>query len=359
MKIRSERDDLADALGRAFRAIGTRSAIPVLQGLLCETNGNKLQITGTDLEVTVQTGIEVEIADAGRAVIPGRLLTDAVRRMPPGHVVVDASENEVVISGRGPEFRLRPLEASDFPAISTEEGTGVVVDGEVLADAIGQVVIAASTDAARPILTAVLFETSDNGLRLVSTDAYRLAVRDLVGVGLEGSGLVPARGLRELARTVGAAEVTTAVLDREVVFSSERGSLRLRLIDGNFPNYASLLPDSFPAEVLVNREEMLDTLNRVFLVAEDHIPVRFEVSDSGVDVTVSRQDVGGETEHLEGKFKGEEPISVAFNPRYLADGVNAITSEQIRIKLVDGVKPAVVDDPEDPNYLYLLMPVRV
>lgn len=359
MKIRAERDDLADALGRAFRAVGTRFALPVLQGLLCETNGNKLHVIGTDLEITVQTSIEVEVADAGRAVIPGRLLSDAVRRMPPGHVVIDAGESEVVISGGGPEFRLRPLETADFPTISTEEGDGVAVDGEQLADAIAQVVIAASNDAARPVLTAVLFETSDEGLRLVSTDAYRLAVRDLIGVGLEGSGLVPARGLRELARTVGAAQVTTAVLEREVVFRSERGSLRLRLIEGKFPAYASLLPDSFPAEVIIDRDEMLDTLNRVFLVAEDHIPVRFEVSESGVEVTVTRQDVGGETEHLAADFKGEEPISVAFNPRYLADGVNALDTDKIRIRLVDGVKPAVVDDPGDDSYLYLLMPVRV
>ncbi len=359
MRIRAERDDLADALGRAFRAVGSRSAIPVLQGLLCETNGNKLHVTGTDLEITVQTSIEVEVMDGGRAVIPGRLLTDAVRRMPAGNITIDAGGNEVIISGRGPEFRLRALETSDFPSISSDEGDGVAVDGVQLADSIAQVVIAASNDAARPILTAVLFETSDEGLRLVSTDAYRLAVRDLFGIGLEGSGLVPARGLRELARTIGAAQVTTAVLDREVVFSSERGILRLRLIEGKFPSYASLLPDSFPAQVILDREEVLDALNRVFLVAEDHIPVRLEVSENGVDVTVSRQDVGGETEHLDGDYTGEEPITVAFNPRYLADGVGAIPTDKIRLRLVDGVKPAVIDDPEDDSYLYLLMPVRV
>ncbi|HLT96895.1 MAG TPA: DNA polymerase III subunit beta [Acidimicrobiia bacterium] len=360
MRIRAERDDLADIFSRANRAIGTRTAIPVLQGLLCEVTGSNLWVTGTDHEMTVRASTEVEVMEEGRAVIPGRLLADAVRRMPAGPVTIGSTDGEVEIVGKGPRFSIRPLNVEDFPQISDTTGEGVEVDGEELAAAINQVVVAASTDTARPILTGVLFESSPEGLRMVATDSYRLAVRDLAGVGLEGTGLVPARGLRELPRTIGAAKVTARLGDREAVFSSERGTLRLRLIEGSFPKYRSLLPDSYPNQVIVKREDVLEALGRVSLVAEDHIPVRLKLTEGGVEVSVSRQDVGGETEHIPGTYTGaDEEVSVAFNPRYLADGVSAVEGENVRIQVIDGVRASVVDGGEGDHFSYLLMPVRV
>ena len=360
MRIRAQRDDLADVLARANRAVGTRTALPVLQGLLCEVSGNTLRVTGTDLDVTVRTQAEVEVMEEGRAVIPGRLLSEAVRKMPIGQVTIGATDTDVEIQGNGPRFTLRPLTADDFPTQEEIVTDGVEVDGEALTEAINQVTIAASADGARPILTGVLFETSDDGLRLVATDSYRLAKRDLSGIGLQVSGLVPARGLRELPRTIGAPKVTAQIREREAVFSSERGTLRLRLIDGNFPKYQSLLPESYPNQIILEKEALLDALGRVTLVAEDHIPVRLKLMDGGVEVAVSRQDVGGETEHLAGEFSGsDEEVSIAFNPRYLQDGVSAIVGDSVRVRVIDGFKPGVLDSGEGSDFIYLLMPVRV
>lgn len=360
MRIRAQRDDLADVLARANRAVGTRTALPVLQGLLCEVSGNTLRVTGTDLDVTVRTALEVEVMDEGRAVIPGRLLSEAVRKMPQGDVTIGVTDTEIEIQGNGPRFNLRPLNAEDFPTQDDLVTDGVEVDGEQLAEAISQVAIAASGDGARPILTGVLFEGTDSGVRMVATDSYRLAKRELPGVGIQGSGLIPARGLRELPRTIGASKVTAQIREREAVFSSDKGYLRLRLIDGNFPKYQSLLPDSYPNQVMLDKYELLDALGRVALVAEDHIPVRLNLVDGGVEVTVTRQDVGGESEHISGEFSGsDEGVSIAFNPRYLQDGVSAIPGDKVRIRVIDAFKPSVVDAGSDEEYLYLLMPVRV
>jgi DNA polymerase-3 subunit beta len=360
VRIRAQRDDLADVFARANRAIGTRTALPVLQGLLCEVSGSILRVTGTDLDITVRTQTEVEVMEEGRAVIPGRLLSEAVRKMPAGFVTIGATDTDIEIQGNGPRFTFRPLNIDDFPVQEDVVSDGVEVDGEALADAVGQVTIAASADGARPILTGVLFETSDAGLRMVSTDSYRLAKRELSGVGMEGTGLVPARGLRELARTIGAPKVTAQLREREAVFSSDRGTLRLRLIDGKFPPYQSLLPDVYPNQVVVGKEDLLEALGRVTLVAEDHIPVRLKLLEGGVEVTVSRQDVGGESEHLDGAFSGsDEEVSIAFNPRYLQDGVAALSGDQVRIRVIDAYKPSVIDDGDDSEFLYLLMPVRV
>lgn len=360
MRIRAQRDDLADVLGRANRAVGSRTALPVLQGLLCEVSGTTLRVTGTDLDMTVRTQAEVEVIEEGRAVIPGRLLSEAVRKMPAGQVTIGVSDTDIEIQGNGPRFTLRPLNVEDFPVLDEVVSEGVEVDGEELVDAINQVTIAASGDGARPILTGVLFESSEEGLRMVATDSYRLAKRDLAGVGLEGTALVPARGLRELARTIGAPKVIAQLRDREAVFSSDRGTLRLRLIDGNFPKYQSLLPKTYPNQVVLNKEELLDALGRVALVAEDHIPVRLKLMEGGVEVTVTRQDVGGESEHLSGEFTGsDEEVTIAFNPRYLQDGVNAMPGESVRIQVIDSYKPSVLDTGTEGNFLYLLMPVRV
>ncbi len=147
---------------------------------------------------------------------------------------------------------------------------------------------------------------------------------------------------------------------REGVFASDRGSLRLRMIEGTFPKYQSLLPESYPNQVVVDREGLLDALGRVSLVAEDHIPVRLKLGDGGVEIAVSRQDVGGESEHLEGHYTGsDDEVQIAFNPRYLADGVGAVAGDRIRIQVIDGLKPSVIDGTEDDSFLYLLMPVRV
>ena len=360
MRIRAERDDLADVFTRANRAVGTRTALPVLQGLLCEVSGNTLRVTGTDLDVTVKTSTEVDVIEEGRAVIPARLLSEAVRKMPQGEVTIGVTESEIEIQGNGPRFNLRPLNADDFPTQEDLVTDGVEVDGEELADAIAQVTIAASGDGARPILTGVLFEGTEAGLRMVATDSYRLAKREVPSVGLEGSGLVPARGLRELPRTIGSTKVTAQLREREAVFSSDKGMLRLRLIDGNFPKYQSLLPESYPNQMVVDKEELLDALGRVTLVAEDHIPVRLKLLEGGVEVTVTRQDVGGESEHIPGEFSGnDEDVTIAFNPRYLQDGVGAIHGDKIRIRVIDAFKPSVVDSGADDQYLYLLMPVRV
>jgi DNA polymerase-3 subunit beta len=359
VRIRAERDDLADLFSRANRALAARTALPVLQGLLCEASAGRLRVTGTDLEITIRTSGEVEVMEEGRAMVPGRLLGEAVRKMPPGAVTIATNDSEAEIEGKGPRFSIRLLNVEDFPSLDDSPVEGVEVDGEELVAGLAQVVVAASSDAARPILTGVLFEPGDQGLRVVATDGYRLAVRDMPGMGMVGQGLVPARGLRELARTIGASKVTAGLTAREAVFSSDKGSLRLRMIEGTFPKYRSLLPESYSTQVIVEKEASLDALGRVALVAEDHIPVRMRIGEGGVEVTVTRQDVGAEAEHLAGEFSGEEEVLIAFNPRYLADGVGAVAGDKIRLRVIDGLKPSVIDGDNDGVFLYLLMPVRI
>jgi len=359
VRIRAERDDLADVLARAGRAVGTRSPLPILQGILVEVVGSKLTVTGTDNEVTVQTYLDVEAMEEGRTVIPAKLAAEAVRKLPAGAVSMTAADGEVEITGNGPRFRLREMNVDDFPSVTDGFPAETVdVDGLELTKAIGQVGVAASSDEARPTLTGVLFEATDEGLRLVATDSYRLAVRDVPGVSTSGTRLVPYRALRELARTVGDGKMTVGLGEREAVFATGRGRLSARIIDAAFPNYRQLLPESYPNRVVVNKEELLEAVGRAALVAEDHIPVRLNLHDGGIGLSVIRQEVGEETEHIAADYQGEE-MTIAFNTRYLTDGVSAVADEEVTIETSDPLKPGLLKGANTDEFRYLLMPVRL
>lgn len=359
MRIRAERDDLADVLARAGRAVGTRSPLPILQGVLCEVQGGTLRVTGTDTEITIRTALEVEALAEGRTVVPAKLAAEAVRKLPAGAVSVSAADGEVEITGNGPRFLLRELNVDDFPKLPDQAETSATkVDGGAFTAALAQVGVGASTDEARPTLTGVLFEGEGEDLRLVATDSYRLAVRDVPGVPGTAPTLVPYRALRELHRTIGDEEMQLHLGERDASFSSPRGRLTVRIIESTFPNYRQLLPESYPNRLVVKKDALLEAVGRASLVAEDHIPVRLSLHTGGVELSVSRQEVGEETEHLEGEYSGEE-ITIAFNTRYLTDGVSAIATEDVVIDTSDPLKPGLLSGAGDDSFRYLLMPVRL
>ena len=361
MHIRADRDDLAEAFGRANRGAGVKTALPTLQGVRCQAEGGQLEITGSDTEVTIRTSAKVEVIEEGAFLVPGRVMTDAIRRMPEGAVSIQSQEGAIELSGNGPTFTIRLLSLEDYPKLPEPDLTGAIeVDGNLLVEALSQVLVAASTDASRPILTGVLMENYEEGLRLVATDSYRLAIRNLPGLEVADAALIPARGLKELARTVAAEQVRVAIREREVVFASDRGSLSIRLIEGTFPNYRQLLPDDYPAAVELDKDRMLEAVSRAAVVADEHIPVRLNITPDGVEMSVNRIDLGGEVEMLEATVSGElDELNIAFNSRYLHDGITAVPGPRIRVEVKDSNRPSIIRSEGSHSFLYLLMPVRV
>lgn len=359
MRIRAERDDLVDVLSRAARAVGTRAPLPILQGLYVEVVGKTLAVTGTDLDLTIRTELEVEVLEDGAAVLPARYAVEAVRKLPPGAIVLQAQEGEVEISGGGPVFRFRGFPVDDFPKLTDPDLSGAVeIDGAALESAIAQVAVATASDDGRPVLTGVHFEEQAGALRMVATDSYRLAVRDVPAAEVSLTGLVPVRALREAVRAIGSGQIKVAIGEREAAFASTRGTVTTRLIEGTFPDYRRLLPDGYPNKLRIDRRALLEAIDRASLVAEEHIPVRLALQEGGVEVSVSRQDVGGEVEHVEAEYTGEE-MTIAFNNRYLNDGVTAIGVDTIELEVLDPLKPAVLRGEGEAAFLYLLMPVRL
>lgn len=362
MKFRCERDTLAEALSAAGRAASGRNALPVLSGIRLELAGSRLTVTGTDIDLTIRLEVEVGGEVDGVTVLPARLAADIVRSLGDGAVVFDGTGDEVQISGGRSQFTVRPLAADDFPRLGTPAEHGVSIATDLFGEALRQVVRAASTDDARPILTGVLLTAEADGLRLVATDSYRLAVRDLPGANVLSADqkvLVPGRALSELQRLLGAGDTLTLRLgERDATFEVGDTRLSTRLIEGEFPNYRQLIPQSLPNVLTVAREPLLEALRRVKILARDNTPVRLAMESDHVQLTTIMQDVGNAVEELDAAMSGDT-LTVAFNPDYLASGVEAIGADEVTIETNDALKPAVVRGVGIDDYLYLLMPVRV
>lgn len=365
MKFRCEREALAEALATASRAATTSrtGALPVLTGLRLEVQGDRLTVTGTDLELTIQLSIEVGGEVDGGTVLPARLVSDIVRSLGTGKVELTAEPDSVVISNGRSRFTVRPLSLDDYPKLASIVNTAVTLPAAAFGDALRQVVRAASTDDNRPMLTGVLMTAEGDGLRMVATDSYRLALCDLAGqqvLSADQKVLVPGRALNELQRLLGSgSEVTMRLGEREATFEVGTTKLTTRLIDQEFPpNYRQLIPPSHPNQLTVEREALLEAIRRVKILAKDSTPVRLQLGGEVLRLTAITQDVGDATEELDAEFVGSE-MTIAFNPDYFAAGVEACQGEHVVLSTTDPHRPAIVRGKGHDDYLYLLMPVRV
>jgi DNA polymerase-3 subunit beta len=371
VKFRCERDTLVEAVTIAGRAVATRGgALPVLSGVRLEVAGNQLRLAGSDLDLTIQIDADVNGIRDGVAVLPARLIAEIVRALEPGAVTFESTDEEVRVTAGRSQFAVRMLPADEFPRLpfppeadTAGGGEAVTMVAGELAEALRQVVRAASSDDSLPVISGVLMTSEAAGLRLVATDRYRLAVRDLPGASVLRENqqvLVPGRALSELQRLLsGADSVTIRLGERDASF--EVGSVRLttRLIEGEFPPYQKLIPDSYPNRLFVNRESLLDAVRRVRLLVKDAItPVRVSFRANGVECMVITQELGQATEDLDAKYEGADLV-MGFNPSFLIDGLEAVGGDEVVLETLDPMKPATVRSTEGGDYLYLLMPVRL
>jgi DNA polymerase-3 subunit beta len=362
VKFRCDRDALSEALQTVQRGVSSRPGIPALTGVLIEAaSEGTLTLTTTDLEVSARLSIDVQVGEPGISLVPARLLADTVKSLSDAPVEFETDQSQARIRCAAYEGSLRLLPAEDFPALQPPSGTRIVAEAPRFADAVGQVARAASRDDARPVLTGILLEVSREGVTLVATDSYRLAVRDLVATSAgEARAIVPERALSEAGRAAQAiekGEVEVFVDESQVSFQVGPLMLTSRLIEGEFPNYRQLLPEQYESRLTVSRQQLIDAVRRVGLLARDTSPVRLEFNALGVKLSSSSPDLGQAVEAVEARYEGED-ITAAFNPNYLADGLAAASGESVRLEVRDGLKPGIVRGESD-EFTYLVMPVRL
>lgn len=368
MKFRCEREVLLEALASAGRAVSNRGGtLTALTGIRAELVGDRLSLTGTDLDLTITVEIDVTGSGDGVVVLPAKLTSDIVRAFGEGAVEVTVGDEEAeIVSGKA-TFTVLLLAPEGFPVQKGSEVDPVSVPAKEFADAVRKVVRAASRDETRSVaLTGVLMAAEDGGLRLVATDSYRLALSDLPGVSLLAEStqvIVPARALVELVRllgTAGAEDTVDVRLDQGTAsFTLGPKQITTRLIEAEYPNYRGLIPASQPNRLTVGRDALLEAVRRVALmVASTPTPIRLVTGSEQLELLAITPDRGEAREALESSYEGEE-LTVAFNPEYLLDGLDATTGDEVSLQTVDGLKPALLRSTDDEGFLYLLMPVRV
>ena len=363
MKFRCERDVLDRALSIASRAAATRGAShQVFSGIHLNLAGDSLSVTGSDGDLTVRVVAQVGGQEDGVAVMPAKLAADIARALDSGQVEVEIGDDGASIGSGRSNFSLRTLASEEFPRFEPPAGDEVTLSAAGVAAALDQVVSAASGDDSRPILTGVLLAAEDDGLRFVATDSYRLAMRDLPGtsvLGRDQTVLVPSRALDVVGRLLGDADDLVVCLgEREAIFTVGDVQIVTRLIEGEYPNYRGLIPDDHPNSLIVARDDILDALRRVRLLATDNTPVRLAMGADGLELIAITQDIGQAQETVDATYEGED-LTVAFNPTYLIQGLEVCPDEELRLETCDALKPAVIRGTEDEDFLYLLMPVRV
>lgn len=364
MRIRLEKDVLVAGLNTASRAIITRGPTsPALSGVHIEFDGQRVVFTGTNLDMTIQTSVECSQGEPGICVLPAKLLTDITKALEPGRVDLEVQSDQATLTSGRSRFELRTIVPEEFPKINVRpDGARATISSAEFARALKQVVPAASTDELRQVLTGVLVESDEAGLKVVATDSYRLALREVPGLTLPdqiSKVVVPSRALAELQRLIGEAEhLQVTLADKEVAFAIENTTLLTRLIEGDFPSYRQLLPASCPNVLVVSKESLVAALRRVRIFAQEGGPVRLHLSSEGLGISAISPEVGEAREELEASYTGEE-MTTAFNPEFLTAGTEACSSDEIMLELVEPLKPALLSSPGEKDFKYLLMPVRI
>lgn len=368
MKIRVDQEELAEAVAWAARTVPSRPTTPVLSGVRVHAADGTVQLAAFDLEVSAKAQVSAVIDEPGTAILNGRLLAEIAKALPAQPVDLTLEGSRVMLRCGRSSFGLPTMATEDYPTLPELPSLVGQVAADTFAGAVAQVAIAASRDDTLPVLTGIRMEFAAGTMRLVATDRYRLAVRDLdwapSGAG-DHAALVKARQLADLGRSLGHADHVAVALgsgdDGRIGFAVEGRELVTRLLGGEFPKYEQLLPAKYNTVATVDTAALAEAVKRVKLVAVERTnPIKLQFSEGEVLLRAGVGDEAQASEILECTTDGE-PLEIAFNPDYLLDGLTASGAPETKLSFVSAAKAAVLSPggTDAANYRYLLMPVRL
>lgn len=368
MKFRVERDPFADAVAWSARSLPARPALPLLAGLSLQVSDDQLSVSGFDYEVSTEATLDVQSTAGGRALVSGRLLAEISRSLPGQPVDIHLDGARLILSCGSARFALPTMPIMDYPELPGLPPLSGAVGSDVFAAAVAAVAIAAGRDDTLPVLTGVRLEIEGSQLTLAATDRYRLAVRTLPwqpnGSVESAAALVPARTLSDTAKAltsgaqIGVALATGAGGEGLIGFEGGGRRATTRLLDGVFPKYRTLLPAESTSVARIETAPFVESVRRVALVAQRTAPVRLAFGSGEVVLEAGSGDDAQASEVLPASFDAE-PLTIAFNPTFLLDGLGAIDSDQVTVLFTSPTKPAVLTGKDPEVYRYLLMPVRL
>lgn len=368
MKFSVKNSELSGKLATVARTLASGGVNPALGGILVEANEGRLAFSATDGNLSLRVPVHVEgmVESDGRVLLPGRLLADISRLLGSGQADFEflPSERTVQVQSGSSKFNLRTLNDQDFPPLPEAGGETISLSRESLLETIDLVARAASRDDMRPVLTSVQVIASGNDLTMVATDSYRLAVKqtrlaESVPVEIERN--IPAIALKELSRLMSASEsdsVRLSSTDRVVVFNVDGAVLSTTTVEGQFPKYQQLFPETWDHDVRLPRTELLESVRRVSQLAQKNRPLKIALSPGELTISAETPDLGDAEEKLPANFDGEE-LAIGFNHEFFREGLEAIKGDEVLLRLISPLRPGLLQPVDGDDFRYLVMPIRL
>lgn len=362
MNVQITQENLNKALAAISRVVGSRTTLPVLANVLLQTENNRLKLAGTNLEMGMTAWIGAKVETEGSITIPAKLLSEYISNLPSGNVTMRLEKTSLHLSADNFTSKINGIEADEFPSIPTVDGqASLEIPATNFVKSLSQVVQVAATDESRPVLAGVYFHTHDGVLYAVATDSYRLAQKQIQEVDGEYSFIVPARTISELLRVVddtSSQPLAIKVDENQVSFEFNDIQLVSRLIDGQFPNYRQLIPETVPTTAIVATTELQNITKITGLFARENAgSLTVSVSSNALHMRSIASQVGENTSQVTAEVSGDD-IDVSLNSRYISDALAVIGSEQVSFGLTGKVNPCILRPIDDESYLHIIMPLK-
>lgn len=364
MKFKVAQRDLARGINIVQKGISSKTTLPILSGILIETSNGKLKLTGTDLELGIESYVDCDIIEEGSIVITSRIFGDIIKKLPdlPVDIKVDSSYNVQIVCGNS-RFNIIGQPAIEYPQLPLiNDEVSLEIPKDLLKTMIRQTIFSAAQDETRPILTGALLEVSDGKAALVALDGYRLALRNVsVNCNEDIKVVIPSKALNEISKIIDDEEADVKIMftSSHIIFDLGNTVIISRLLEGQFLNYKDIIRNEYKVKVKVKTRDIQESIERASLLAREgrNNLVRFDISDEKLVIT-SNSEIGNVHEEIPIELEGND-IKIAFNSKYIIDGIKVIDSEEIMLTFVSNVNPCIIKPVEDSSYTYLVLPVRL
>ena len=364
MRLKIDQKQLSQSIGIVQKGISSKTTLPILSGIYLKAENNTLTLTGTDLEIGIETTIDAEVLTEGNVVVTSRIFGDIIKKLPdlPVEIEVDEKQNINIKCGRS-KFNIQGQTSEEYPRLAEVDREKCFhMPKDLLKNMIRQTIFATAQDETRPILTGALLEIVDSKISLVALDGYRLALKSAsVDYSEDISVVIPSKTLNEVNKILedDDSDIKIVSTDSHIIFILNKTIITSRLLEGQFLNYKDIIRNEYTSRVTVNTAAIKDSIERASLLAREgkNNLVKLQISDEKLVIT-SNSEIGDVYEEIPINLEGED-IEIAFNSKYILDGIKIIDSEEITMDLVSSVNPCIIKPEDDENYTYLILPVRL
>lgn len=362
MKLQVTQENLSRALNNVARVASSKNALPILSNVLIKTVDNRVIIAATNLNIAITHYIGSKVSEEGSITVPARLMQDFVSSLPSGIIDIKVDETKLKIKADKYNSTINGTPADDYPVMpQIMNGTTWSVSAADLKKALQQVVLAASNDDARPILTGIYFHTHEGNLYIAATDSYRLAEKRVMQLAQDVKLLIPASAMQDLLRIIGDndEEVVVTHDDQQVLFTVGDIELVTRLIDGTYPDYRKLIPESFSTSAILPKAELVNITKVSSLFARESagsVTLDLDEDERQVSIRSIASQLGDNTATASAKISGT--ASITLNSRFILDGLGVVSDNEVSIAFNGKLEPCVIRGTEDKDYLHLIMPLK-